>query len=99
MKWIGTTEGLARFDDSTWTVFAKNDTLTGGDVVLLNSNIKDIAYERTAYGTELWMATDSGLTVASYKAVDGITSATTYHRGNSGLAGNNVSNVAVDASA
>ena len=68
VKWIGTTEGLARFDDSTWTVFAKNDTLAGGDVVLLNSNIKDIAYERTAYGTELWMATDSGLTVASYKA-------------------------------
>jgi hypothetical protein len=97
VKWIGTTEGLARFDDSTWTVFVKNDTLSGGDVVLLNSNIKDIAYERTAYGTELWMATDSGLTVASYKAVDGITSATTYHKGNSDISGNNVSNVAVDA--
>jgi hypothetical protein len=96
VKWIGTSQGLARYNDTTWTVFAKYDTLAGGDVVLLNSNIKDIAYERTAYGTELWMATDSGLTVASYKDVDGITSATTYHKGNSGLAGNNVSNVAVD---
>jgi hypothetical protein len=97
VKWIGTNQGLARYDDNTWTVFAKNDTLAGGDVVLLNSNIKDIAYERTAYGTELWMATDSGLTVVSYKNVDGITSATTYHKGNSGITGNNISNVAVDA--
>jgi hypothetical protein len=96
VKWIGTNQGLARYDDSTWTVFAKNDTLAGGKVVLLNSNVKDIAYERTAYGSELWMATDSGLTVVSYKDVDGITSATTYLKGNSGLAGNNVSDVAVD---
>ncbi len=95
VKWIGTDKGLARFDDSTWTVYAKNDTLNNGDVVLLNSNIKDIAYERTAYGTELWMATDSGLTVASYN-VDGITSATTYHKGNSGIISNNISDVAVD---
>ncbi|MBN1413722.1 MAG: DUF362 domain-containing protein [Bacteroidales bacterium] len=95
VKWIGTHEGLARYDDSTWTVFVKNDTLANGDVVLLNGNIKDIAYERTAYGTELWMATDSGLTVASYN-LDGITSATTYHKDNSSIAGNNVSNVAVD---
>jgi len=64
--------------------------------LLLNSNIKDIEYERTGYGTELWMATDSGLTVASYN-VDGITSATTYHRGNSGLLRDTISNVAVDA--
>jgi len=95
VKWIGTAKGLARFDDTTWTVFAKDDTLANGDVVLLNSNIKDIAYERTAYGTELWMTTDSGLTVASYN-VDGITSATTYHTGNSGIIRNNPSKVAVD---
>jgi hypothetical protein len=96
VKWIGTNQGLARYDDSTWTIYAKNDTLSNGDVVLLSSNIKDIAYERTGYGTELWMATDSGLTVAAYKTVDGITSATTYHKGNSGLLRDTVSNVAVD---
>ncbi len=96
VKWIGTDMGLARFSDSTWTIYEKNDTLQNGDVILLNSNIKDIEYERTGYGTELWMATDSGLTVASYN-VDGITSATTYHRGNSGLLRDTISNVAVDA--
>ncbi|MBN2761958.1 MAG: DUF362 domain-containing protein, partial [Bacteroidales bacterium] len=96
VKWIGTDKGLARFADSTWAVYHKHDTLANGDVILLNSNIKDIEYERTAYGTELWMATDSGLTVTSYN-VDGITSATTYHRGNSGLLRDTISNVAVDA--
>lgn len=88
VKWIGTDNGLARYDDTAWTIYSKNNHL-------LNNNVKDIAYERTKYGTELWMATDSGLTVASYD-VDGITSATTYHRGNSGMVSNLVHEVAVD---
>ena len=98
VKWIGTSKGLARYTDSTWTVYAKNDTLADGDVVMLNSNIKDIDYELTMYGDELWMATDSGLTVASYDTIDGITGATTYHRGNSILLRDTILDVALDVS-
>lgn len=88
VKWVGTDLGLARFNDTTWVVYTTADHL-------LNNNVNDIDYERTAYGKELWIATDSGLTVAAY-SVDGITSATTYIDANSGLVDNKVNKVCVD---
>jgi ligand-binding sensor domain-containing protein len=88
IKWIGTDAGLALFKDSTWTIYSTSDNL-------LNNNINDIDYERTNFGRELWVATDSGLTVAGYD-IDGITSATTYVDANSGLIDNKVSAVCVD---
>jgi hypothetical protein len=88
VKWIGTDLGLARFIDNTWTIYTTSDHL-------LNNKVNDIAYELTAYGKELWIATDSGLTVAAYN-VDGVTSATTYVDANSGLVDNKVNAVCVD---
>ena len=89
VKWIGTNMGLSRFDDLTWKTYDNTDA------TLLNNNVKDLAYERTAYGTELWIATDSGLSVTSYDT-DGVTGSTTYTTENSGIAENNISNVGVD---
>jgi len=81
VKWFGTDMGISRFDGVDWdTINTDSILLTGGgkDAGLLNSYIRDLAYERTGYGHEVWIATDSGLSVLSY-SIDGVTSATTYH--------------------
>ncbi|MBN1118861.1 MAG: DUF362 domain-containing protein [Bacteroidales bacterium] len=86
--WIGTDAGVSSLNETGWKHF---------DTVLLNSFVNDIAYEySTTYGKELWVATDSGLTVAAYNDVDGITSATTYIPVNSLMVGSKVAAVAVD---
>lgn len=87
--WIGTDAGLSRLTTDGWVHYSKSN-------FLINNQINDIDYERTQYGKELWVATDSGLTVATYTDVDGITSATTYNSNNSGMIGNKVRRVLVD---
>lgn len=85
--WIGTDAGLSSMNSEGWKHF---------DTILFSQIVNDIVYERTQYGKELWIATDSGLTVASYNDIDGITSATTYVPANSGLVGSKIAAVAVD---
>ena len=85
--WVGTDAGLSSMNDGSWKHY---------DTILFNQTVNDIVYERTQYGKELWVATDSGLTVASYSDVDGVTSATTYVPANSGLVGSRIAAVAVD---
>jgi ligand-binding sensor domain-containing protein len=89
IKWIGTDAGLALFKDSTWTIYSINDHLR-------SNKVNDIDFEYSQYGgKEMWIATDTGLTVAGYD-IDGITSATTYVEANSGLVDNKVNAVCVD---
>lgn len=85
--WIGTDAGLSMMSETGWKHY---------DTILLNLNVNDIAYERTGYGKELWVATDSGLTVSAYNDLDGVTGATTYTTENSDIVGNVVSTVDVD---
>jgi hypothetical protein len=88
VKWFGTDKGISRFDGTNWdTISDKN--------YLLNNKINKIAYERTSYGHEIWVATDGGLSVASFN-VDGITSATTYTTSNTILLNDTVTTVGVD---
>lgn len=87
--WIGTDAGLSRLTDDGWMHYPK------GNFVMSNQ-INDIDYERTMYGKEVWVATDSGLTVAAFTDIDGITGATTYFPGNSGIIGFEVNCVHVD---
>ncbi len=99
VKWFGTDMGISRFDDMEWDTISTDSILVPGDkkdLPLLNKNVKDLAYERTSHGHEVWVATDSGMSVLAYN-IDGVTSATTYHTGNSGILGNVVSHVGVDA--
>lgn len=85
--WVGTDAGLSCLSDSGWKHY---------DTSLFNPIVNDIKYERTSHGKELWIATDSGLTVASYNDIDGITGSTTYVPGNSELVGYKVAAVDVD---
>jgi hypothetical protein len=87
--WIGTDAGLSRLTNEGWKHY---------DTILLNTTVNDIAYELTNYGKELWIATEGGLTVASYNDIDGVTGSTTYIPENSALVGRKVSAVAVDPS-
>lgn len=86
--WIGTDAGLSRLNNDGWKHY---------DTILLNPKVNDIAYELTGYGKEIWVATDGGLTVASYNDLDGITGSTTYVPENSLLLGRKVASVSVDA--
>jgi ligand-binding sensor domain-containing protein len=75
-KWFGTNQGLAMFDGSTWTVYTDNTDFTVAD-----NTINAIEYQSSHYsGSELWIGTLNGVTVAAYD-VDGITAATSYHSG------------------
>jgi len=79
VKWFGTDKGISRFDGTNWDNINDNN-------FLLNNNVKQIAYERSGFGHEIWIATDGGLSVAAFD-IDGISSATTYSIDNSGVYG------------
>lgn len=90
VKWFGTEKGLSRYDGENWITY---DTTN----YLKNDNVNDIAYEKTKYGNELWVATNGGLSVMSFD-IDGVTSATTYYVGGpeSGIISDTVNAVGVD---
>lgn len=74
-KWFGTNQGLAMFDDNTWVIYTDVTEHTVAD-----NTINDIEYQLSQYGSELWIGTVNGITVAAYD-VDGITAATSYRSG------------------
>jgi ligand-binding sensor domain-containing protein len=74
-KWFGTNQGLVMFDGDTWVIYTDNTDYTVAD-----NTINDIEYQLSHYGSELWIGTVNGVTVAAYD-VDGITSATSYRSG------------------
>jgi hypothetical protein len=93
-KWFGTNQGLAMFDGEIWIVYtdATSHAIAG-------NVINDIDYQYApGHGTELWIGTTNGATVAGYN-VDGITAATSYRSGDDEvtLVSNNVNAVAVDS--
>jgi hypothetical protein len=92
VKWFGTENGLSRFDGSTWTTIAA----TGETQTLAHNRINDIAFEVTAYGPELWLATQNGVSVMGIE-VDGVSMATPYRTTNTGLVSDTVRSVAVDS--
>ncbi len=93
-KWFGTNNGLTRYDGNKWITYSTAiDTLK-----MSNDQINDIAYELTSYGDELWLATDSGITVMGYDEVDGITSATAYWKETTEMIHNHITSIAVDTS-
>lgn len=86
--WIGSDKGLTRYDGTKTTTYNSDNNLK-------NNSVNDIAYEQTAYGHELWIATNGGLTVASFNS-DGVTGATTYTTANSDITDTVVNAVMVD---
>lgn len=87
-KWFGTSHGLFKFDGLTWTRYSTANHL-------ISDSVNSLTFELSAYGPELWVATNKGVSVLAYD-VDGVTSATSYNT-ESGVLGTNVADVAVDS--
>jgi ligand-binding sensor domain-containing protein len=82
VKWFQTELGIVSFDGQTWKMQEKNRKVP-------SENIKDISYDFSAYGHELWIASPSGATVASIP-IDAKSGATTYYKDNSKILSENV---------
>lgn len=81
IKWIGTEEGLATFDDINWTVYNTSNSS------LPNNTVTSVAIDDN--GTK-WIGTYNGLV-----AFDG-NDWTIYNTSNSGLPSNTVSSIAIE---
>jgi ligand-binding sensor domain-containing protein len=92
-KWFGTTAGLGRFTGAEWVTYQKTESTQ----TLASNNIRDIAFENSSYGSEIWLATDNGVSVVGVQ-IDGVTMATPYRSDNTGLVNNAVHAVGVDSS-
>jgi ligand-binding sensor domain-containing protein len=86
-KWFLTEAGISSFDGDKWIVHNKNRKVP-------SENLREVAYDFSSYGQELWIATSQGATVASLP-VDARTGATTYYTENSTILSDNVLSVAL----
>ena len=86
-KWFLTDAGIVSYDGKKWSLHNKNRKLPV-------ESMKDLAYDFSSYGPELWIASPLGATVASLP-VDARSGATTYYTENSTILSDNVLSVAV----
>ncbi len=86
-KWFLTEAGLVSFDGKVWEIHNENRKIPALE-------LKDVAYDYSDFGRELWFATPTGATVASIP-VDARSGATTYYGENSPIISENVATVAV----
>jgi ligand-binding sensor domain-containing protein len=86
-KWFLTEAGVVSFDGKRWISHNKNRKIP-------TENLKELAYDFSSYGSELWIATAQGATVVSLP-VDARSGATTYYPENSAILSDNVLSVAV----
>jgi ligand-binding sensor domain-containing protein len=89
-KWFITEVGIISFDGEKWKLHNENTKVA-------TQNLKDFAYEVNPHGSELWIASPNGATVASLP-IDGRTGATTYHPENTSILSKNVVRVAIGTS-
>ena len=89
-KWFLTELGIVSYDGKSWILHNKNRKVP-------SKELKNIVYDTSPYGSELWIASSLGATVASFP-IDARTGATTYYTGNSSILSNNVLSVAIGKS-
>lgn len=87
IKWFLTEAGVVSFDGKVWKIHNENRRIP-------SQGLKDVAYDYSEYGKELWLATPVGATVASIP-VDARSGATTYYSENSTINSENVVSLAV----
>jgi ligand-binding sensor domain-containing protein len=85
--WFLTEAGLVSFDGSKWTLHNKNRKVP-------SKELKDVVFDSSFFGPELWIASPMGATVVS-SPVDARSGATTYYLDNSSILSENVLAVAV----
>jgi ligand-binding sensor domain-containing protein len=85
--WFLSDAGIVSFDGTKWSLHNKNRKVSSTD-------LKDVVYDFSSYGPELWLATPQGATVVSVP-VDARSGATTYYSENSEIISENVLAVAV----
>jgi ligand-binding sensor domain-containing protein len=91
IKWFATEAGIVSFNGSQWTLHNKNRKIP-------QSDMREIAYDFSSYGHEVWVATPQGALVATLP-VDARSGATTYYSENSQIGSENVLSVAVGKNA
>jgi len=92
IKWIGTDIGLCSFDGVKWTTHTIAWTAyKSGDF-----SINAISQHKTKDKSELWVATNSGLTVLDITTYNNIPVPTTVNQSNSGIASDTVKAVSMD---
>jgi ligand-binding sensor domain-containing protein len=89
-KWFITEAGIVSFNGEKWKLHNQNRKVA-------TENLKDFAYEVNPHGSELWIASPNGATVAALP-IDGRTGATTYHPENTSILSKNVVRVAIGKS-
>lgn len=89
-KWFITEKGILSYNGKKWTLHDSNTNVP-------TSELKDFALEVNQTGSELWIASPKGATVAAIP-VDEKSTATTYHTANTPIMSNNVFQVAVGKS-
>ncbi len=82
IKWFLTENGVVSFDGKKWMLRNNNRKIS-------TKNLRGFAYAVSEYGSEIYIATSEGATVASLP-IDARSGATTYHTGNTPILSNNV---------
>jgi len=86
IKWFSTDAGIISFDGENWNLY-------DGNMNLPNQNLKDVAYVANPDGSELWIASPNGATVAILP-LDDQTEATTYNPENATILSKEVLDIA-----
>lgn len=86
-KWFLTDAGIVSFERNSWYLHNNNRKIP-------SQNLKNLTYDYSDFGKELWIATPKGATVATIP-IDARSGATTYLPQNSKINGENVVSVAV----
>lgn len=82
IKWFLTDKGIISYDGHKWSVHTMNRKIPG-------QGLRQLFYEESEFGQEIWIAGAKGATVASLP-VDAKSGATTYYKENSSIASENV---------
>lgn len=88
MIWFGTDNGLTNFDGTSWKTYTTDDSLA-------SNRVNAMAFDVYDDNTELWVATDNGVSAITITH-DDITISAPFRTDNSELVSDNVLSVAVD---
>lgn len=84
--WFGSDAGVTGYDGSNWQTYTRADCLA-------DLQVNDL---KIMEQTELWLATNNGVSALGFSSLDAITMATPYRTNNTGLLSNKINSLAID---